>query len=115
MIIAGLFAAAAMFLMRKADGLAGVFLGLSLGLKLSGLGLLVLLVARRRFRAVVTAVGVAGFLAIAITPWIEPMMWFEVPLHVREFVARPSGSVTAYQSTLGLRGCVAQQPCRDER
>jgi hypothetical protein len=102
LIIAGFFTAAAMFLIRKDDGLAGVVLGLSLGLKLAGLGLFILLIARRRWRAVAVAAGVAGFLAIAITPWIEPMMWFEFPLRVREFVARPSGSVTAYQSTLGL-------------
>lgn len=102
LIIAALLAAAALLLIRQRDGLAGIFLGLLFGLKLSGVGLLALLLARRRFRAVVAATAVAGTLAIAITPWIDPLMWRDYPSRVREFVARPSGSVTAYQSTAAL-------------
>jgi hypothetical protein len=102
LIIVALLTAAALLLIRQRDGLAGVFLGLLFGLKLSGVGLLVLLVARRRFRAVVAAAAVAGMLAIVITPLIDPLMWRDYPPRVREFVARPSGSVTAYQSTAAL-------------
>ena len=37
---------------------------------------------------------------IAITPFIDAAMWWMFPSQVRAFVARPSGSVTAYQTTL---------------
>ena len=109
LFVFALFAAAAVLLLRGRDRLAGACLGLLLTLKTSGVALLLLLLARRRWAAVFVAVFTAGLLAIAITPFIDARMWIEYPSQVRAYVNRPASSVTAYQTTLGLMRhlCVA--------
>jgi hypothetical protein len=102
LFVFSLLAVAAVFLIRRRDGPAGVALGLLIALKTSGLALLVLLVVKRRWRALAAAFIVAGGLALAITPFIDPQMWMSYPAAVREFVQRPASAVTAYQTTLGF-------------
>ena len=109
LIVFALFAAAALALAHRRDARGGAALGLVLGLKLSGTALLVILAAERRWRAIAVAAVVAIALAVAVTPFIDAAMWWQHPGVVRAFVQRPSGSVTAYQTTLSLfrRLCVA--------
>lgn len=102
LFVFALFAGTAIGLLRKRDGLAGVFLGLGLVLKSGGVALLLLLIARRRWRAVGTALLVCAFGILLMAPWTDVRTWVVYPAYVREFVARPGSSVTAYQTTLGL-------------
>jgi hypothetical protein len=106
LIVFALLAASVLWAERFAGGAA---LGLALGLKLSGNAVVVMLAAQRRWRAIAVAVVVALALALAVTPFIDPAAWWQYPDAVRAFVQRPSGSVTAYQTTLSLarRLCVA--------
>jgi hypothetical protein len=109
LFVFALFAAAVVLLLRGRDHLAGACIGLLLALKTSGVALVLVLLARRRWRALLVAILIAGGLAIAITPFIDPRMWIEYPAQVRAYVDRPASSVTAYQTTLGLMRqlCVA--------
>ena len=108
LIVFALFAAAVLWLSHQRDTRGGAALGLVLGLKLSGTALLVVLAAQRRWRAIAVTGAVALALALAVTPFIDAAMWWQHPDVVRGFVQRPSGSVTAYQTTLSLfrRLCV---------
>ena len=109
LIVFALFAAAVLWLVQRRDLRGGVALGAVLGLKLSGIALLVILAAQQRWRAIGSAALVAVALAVAVTPFIDAAMWPQHPDVVRAFVQRQSGSVTAYQTTLSLfrRLCVA--------
>jgi hypothetical protein len=109
LFVFAMFAATVALLLRRRDLAAGAFLGALLALKTSGVALVALLACRRRWRAVIAAVAMAVALSIAITPFIDPSMWWEYPGHVRAYVMRPASSVTAYQTTLSLfrRLCVA--------
>jgi hypothetical protein len=117
LIVFGLVAAAVVCVDRQpatAKAIAlqsagGAALGLALGLKLSGTALVVIIAAQRRWRAIAAACAVAILLALAVTPFIDSAAWWQYPDAVRAFVQRPSGSVTAYQTTLSLfrRLCVA--------
>jgi hypothetical protein len=109
LIVFALFAAAVLWLAERRDTRGGAALGLVLGLKLSGTGLLLVLAAQRRWRAIAITGLTAVALAIAVTPFIDAAMWWQHPDVVRAFVQRPSGSVTAYQTPLSLfrRLCVA--------
>ena len=109
LIVFALFAVAVLWLSHRHDARGGAALGLALGLKLSGSLLLAVLAAQRRWRAIAIAGAVAIALALAVTPFIDAAMWWQHPDVVRGFVQRPSGSVTAYQTTLSLfrRLCVA--------
>jgi Glycosyltransferase family 87 len=102
LIVFALFAAVAVLLLRGRDRAAGVCLGALLALKTSGVAMLVLLIARRRWAAVAAALVTAAVLAIAITPFIDFRMWLVYPSQVRAYVERPASAVTAYQTTLGL-------------
>ena len=102
LLVFALFAGAVMLLARARDGAGGAVLGVLLALKTSGVALAVLLAAQRRWRAIAVAAGVAAALAIAVTPFIDAAMWWQYPDVVRAFVQRPSGAVTAYQTTLSL-------------
>jgi hypothetical protein len=86
-----------------------VCLGSLLAIKLSGMPIVFLLIARKRWTVLAVAGLTAAIIAIAITPFIDAGMWAVFPSQVRAFVARPSGSVTAYQTTLSLarRLCIA--------
>jgi hypothetical protein len=109
LIVFALFAAATVLLLRERDRAAGIMLGLLLALKTSGVALVFLLAARRRWTAIGFAAAAALALALAITPFIDAGMWWIYPSQVSAYVARPASSVTAYQTTLGLfrRLCVA--------
>ncbi len=109
LFVFALFAAAVVLIARGRDRAGGAVLGTLLALKLGGVALIVLLAVRRRWRALAMAAIVAIVIALSITPLIDPSMWLVFPDHVRAFVNRPSGSVTAYQTTLSLfrRLCVA--------
>lgn len=104
-----LLAGAALNLERARDRLGGAFLGLALLLKSSGLALFIIVLARRRWRAVtsVLLIGAAGVPIVALMT--DPGIWTAYLSAVPEFVARPAGSTTAYQTTVGLfrRLCVA--------
>ena len=102
LIIFALLAATAVHLLRGRAGSAGVSLGLAAILKLSGLGLLAIVAIQRRRRVLTYALLTAAILAIAITPFIDARMWIAFPQAVRDFTVRPTGSVTAYQTTLGM-------------
>ena len=109
LLVFALFAATAVLLLDGRDRLAGVCLGALLALKTSGVAMVLLLIARRRWSALAAALITAAALAIAMTPFIDRQMWLVYPSQVRAYVARPASSVTAYQTTLGLfrRLCVA--------
>lgn len=109
LIVFALLAAAVIWLQRQRQIAGGAMLGLALGLKLSGTALLLILAAERRWRAIAAAAALAMALAITVTPFIDAGMWRQYPGVVGAFVERPSGSVTAYQTTLSLfrRLCVA--------
>ena len=102
LLVFALFAASILLLMRNRDELAGAGLGLLLALKTSGVALVVLLIARRRWRALAAAAITAAIIAIAVTPFLQDGMWSAYPIAVRDYVNRPASSVTAYQTTLGL-------------
>jgi hypothetical protein len=109
LIVCGLFTATALLLIKGRDRAAGVCLGSLLAIKLSGMPIVFLLIARKRWTVLAVAGLTAAIIAIAITPFIDAGMWAVFPSQVRAFVARPSGSVTAYQTTLSLarRLCIA--------
>ncbi len=109
LIIFALLGAAVVWLSRQASIAGGALLGFALGLKLSGTALVLVLAAERRWRALAAAGAAALAPVLAVTPFIDKTLWFQYPDIVREFVQRPAGSVTAYQTTLSLfrRICVA--------
>ena len=102
LIVFALFAAAVLALSHRRDTRGGAALGLVLGLKLSGTAMLLVLAAQRRWRAIAVAAAMAMALVAVVTPFIDASMWWQHPDTVRAFVQRPSGSVTAYQTTLSL-------------
>lgn len=109
LFVFALLAAAVVLLGREQDRAGGAVLGTLLALKLGGVALIVLLAVQRRWRALMMAAVIAAAIALSITPFIDPTMWLVFPEQVRAFVNRPSGSVTAYQTTLSLfrRLCIA--------
>ncbi len=109
LFVFALLGGAGLLLIRRRDRWAGVLAGLAFACKSAGLPLLVLAVWMGRWRAVRAALAAIA-ITIAITAvFVDATMWTRYPDAVREFVARPAGSVTAYQTTLGLsrRLCVA--------
>jgi hypothetical protein len=102
LIVFTLSAATALLLIKGRDRAAGVCLGCLLALKMSGLSIAWLLIAKKRWVALGAAALTGAIVVSAITPFIDPRMWIVFPSEVRAFVARPSGSVTAYQTTLSL-------------
>ena len=109
LFVFALLGGAGLMLIRGHDRSAGVLAGLAFAVKSAGLPLLLLaaVIGRRR---VMTAAAATIAVVIAITAvFVEPSIWARYPGAVSEFVARPAGSVTAYQTTLGLfrRLCVA--------
>jgi hypothetical protein len=102
LIVFALLVAAVLWIERQRPVAGGAALGLALGLKLSGTPLLLILAAQRRWRALAAALLTATALVVAVTPFIDVAMWWQHPDVVRGFVERPSGSVTAYQTTLSL-------------
>ena len=102
LIVFTLSAATALLLIKGRDRAAGICLGGLLALKMSGLAFVWLLIAKKRWVAVGAAAVTGAIVVAAITLFIDPLMWIAFPSEVLAFVARPSGSVTAYQTTLSL-------------
>ena len=102
LIVFTMSVATALLLIKGRDRAAGVCLGGLLALKMSGLPIVWLLIAKKRWVALAAAAITGAIVVVAITPFIDPRMWIVFPSEVRAFVARPSGSVTAYQTTLSL-------------
>jgi len=109
LIVFGVFTATALLLIKGRDRAAGVCLGSLLAIKMSGMPIVLLLIARKRWTALAVAGLTAAIVVLAVTPFIDARMWAIFPSQVSAFVARPSGSVTAYQTTLSLARhlCVA--------
>ena len=109
LFVFALLTGAALSVVTGHDRRAGIFLGLAFGLKSTGLPLLLLLVVARRWRAIQAFVVVVAATVGVTALLVDPDMWWRYPSTVSEFVNRPSGSVTAYQTTLGLfrRLCIA--------
>ena len=102
LFVCALFTAATIALVRDRDRAAGIFLGLLLALKTSGVALAAILIARKRWTTLIVAAITALALAMSITPFIQSGMWSAYPSQVRAYIDRPASSVTAYQTTLGL-------------
>jgi len=102
LFVFALFAMSTLALLRGRDRIAGIALGLLLALKTSGLALVAILIARKRWTALIAAAATAVALSLVITPFIDASMWAAYPGAVRSYVARPASSVTAYQTTLGM-------------
>ena len=102
LMVFALVTAAALLLIKGRDRAAGVCLGALLALKTSGVAILFLLIAKRRWTALAATAITVTILALAITPWLDAGMWAIYPSQVRAYVARPASTVTAYQTTLGL-------------
>lgn len=109
LFVFAVFAAVVISLSRGRDALGGAMLGALLAVKTSGVALVVILAAKRRWRALAAATVAAASIALAVTLFINSEMWVVYPGHVSAYVARPASSVTAYQTTLSLfrRMCVA--------
>ena len=109
LFVFALLTGAALAVIGGHDRRAGVLLGIAFALKATGLPLVLLLFINRRWRAiqafVVVVIAIVGVTALLV----ETEMWWRYPSVVTEFVRRPSGSVTAYQTTLGFfrRMCIA--------
>jgi hypothetical protein len=99
----------ALALARGRDVVAGSLLGTTLALKATGVPLFLLLIVRRRARAVAAATIVATILVALVTPFIGNDMWRRYPAEVRAFLERPAASATGYQTTRSLlrRLCIA--------
>jgi hypothetical protein len=98
----GAFTVIALLIVRGRDATGGVVLGLTLIVKSTGWPLLLLLAVNRRVRAVLTAVLVAGAVALVLMAVAGTDAWRRYPIYVQEFLARPGASVTAYQTTRSI-------------
>lgn len=102
LFVFAVFTLSVIALLKGRDRLAGISLGALLALKTSGVALVAILIARKKWTALIAAAITAIVLAMAISPFIDISMWTAYPGAVRSYVARPASSVTAYQTTLGL-------------
>jgi hypothetical protein len=102
LVVCAATAAAAVLLLRRRDGLAGALIGAVLLLKTSGAMLLLVAAARGRWRAIGAAAAVAVGGVLLLWPWAGLDTWLRYVDYTRAFIARPSGMVTAYQTTFGL-------------
>jgi hypothetical protein len=85
------------------DGVAGVALGLTMILKLSGWPIGLLMIAQRRWKALGWSVLVAIAIAMLTLPWVGLDAWrtlvtFAIPRVLRW----PAATLTAYQDTTGF-------------
>jgi hypothetical protein len=102
LFVCALLAATCVSIIRGRGSLAGLCLGLALALKSSGVALAVMLVAQRRWRTLGVALSVVCGAAALLLLVADARTWLAYAAYVQAFVARPSSSVTAYQTTLGL-------------
>jgi len=107
-----LFAAvvAALWMLARAhDALAGVVLGIVFATKPTIGPLLLLLLWMGRSRAVQWSAAAAAAIVLLTIPAVSLDAWTAWPEAARAFVARPTTSIGAYQTTTGLlrQACVA--------
>lgn len=102
LLVFALLALAGIFAIQRRDTLAGVSAGLALALKSSGLPLLILFAAERRYRAILTALLLSVAAVALLLPWADRDIWWRYPAYVSSFLQRPAASVTAYQTTRSL-------------
>jgi hypothetical protein len=109
LFVFALLTGAALFTISGHDRRAGILLGLVFALKSTGVPLLLLLVVMRRWRTVQMFVVVVAATVALTALMVHADMWWRYPLAVSEFLQRPSGSVTVYQTTFGFfrRLCIA--------
>jgi hypothetical protein len=109
LFVFALLTGAALSVISGHDRRAGMFLGFAFALKSTGLPLLLLLIVMRRWGAIQTFVLVLVATVGVTAVMVDADMWWRYPVAVSEFVSRPSGSATAYQTTLGFfrRLCMA--------
>lgn len=109
LFVFALLGGAGLLLTRGHDGRAGVLAGAAIACKTAGLPLLLLAAWTGRWRTVGTAFATVIVTVIMTAPLVDATIWSRYRRAVPEFVARPAGSVTAYQTTLGFarRLCVA--------
>lgn len=109
LFVFALLGGAGLLLIRGRDRPAGVLAGLAFACKSAGLPLLLLAAWMGRWRVVKASVATVAITAAITAAFVETSMWIRYPGAIGEFVARPAGSVTAYQTTLGIfrRLCVA--------
>jgi hypothetical protein len=89
-------------LTRDRDALAGVVLGAVFVAKPTIGPLLLLLLWSRRYRTVLWSVGTAAAVVLLTLPAVSLEAWLAWPAVARAFIARPSTSTAAYQTTTGL-------------
>jgi hypothetical protein len=89
-------------LIREREALAGAVLGVLCAMKPTIGPLLLLLLWQCRLRAGLVAAASALVVILATVPGVTPQTWLQWPHAVVAFAARPSTSVTAYQTTNGL-------------
>ncbi|MGQ0733489.1 MAG: glycosyltransferase 87 family protein [Acidobacteriota bacterium] len=111
LFVFAMLAGAALTLIGGRDRVAGALLGLALALKAAGAPLLLLLIWMRRWQAVKSVLVAAAITVAVAAAFVETDMWTRYPPAVVEFIERPAGSATAYQTTLSLfrRLCIADE------
>jgi hypothetical protein len=88
---------------RGADALTGVALGIAMMLKLSGWPIGVLLLLRRRWRAVFWTMGTAAAIFLFTLPWVGVEAWREaVFVQMPASAAMPQAKLSAYQTVSGV-------------
>jgi hypothetical protein len=88
---------------HRREGLAGLVLGLTMILKLSGWPIGLLMIAQRRWKALGWSIAIAIALALLTVPWVGLDAWrtlvtFAIPRVLRW----PAATITAYQDTTGF-------------
>jgi hypothetical protein len=111
LLVAAAQIAAALCLLNRRDIAAGTLLGTAIATKTSGLPMLFVIAAARRWRAATAVVATCAALAAVTLATGGLEAWLRYPAYVLEFVRQPRAAVTAYQTTSSLfrRICVADQ------
>ena len=102
LVLIGLLAATWHGYRREMPALAGVSLGLLLGLKLLGGYLVLLFLLERRWKVLAWAGGAAAAVAAASLPWIGVEAWLAYVGEFPGFLRQPGMAVTAHQTQAGF-------------
>jgi hypothetical protein len=88
---------------RRKDAVTGIVLGLAMALKLSGWPIGVLLIARRRWKALTWSIVTGAVAAVMSLPWVGIDSWRTLLLvTIPEAVQSPFAALPAYQDTTGF-------------
>jgi len=102
LLIFGALTLAVWALIDGREALTGAALGVVFAMKPTFGPLLLVLLWQRRMRVILIAGMAAVVVILATIPLVSSETWFEWPRAVATFTARPSTSVTAYQTTTGF-------------